>query len=129
MFEIDIPADPGALSGMRRRLLGWLNEAGVGEPIAGEVILAVGEAVANAIEHAYPQHTADGVVTITAEMDAQQLEVSVQDSGAWHDTAEPDPTRGRGFTIMEALMRQIHVHATDSGTRVHMLRDLDKELA
>ena len=52
-FEVELPADPTALQGMRRRLRAWLANRGVDPEEAADVVLAVSEACNNAIEHGY----------------------------------------------------------------------------
>ena len=53
-LRLELPGDPSVLSRLRRLLRRWLRERGAAEPLVTEVNLAVNEACANAIEHAYP---------------------------------------------------------------------------
>ena len=52
-LHLRLPAEPATLAQMRRILRRWLVEQGGGEADVAEVTIAVSEACANAIEHAY----------------------------------------------------------------------------
>ena len=52
-LNLRLPADPPALADVRRILRRWLHTQSVGEADTREIVLAVSEACANAIEHAY----------------------------------------------------------------------------
>ena len=53
VLELRVRADPHALSDLRRSVRRWLHRNGVDEQTIGELTIAVSEACANAIEHAY----------------------------------------------------------------------------
>src|SRR5579875_648341 len=50
---LDLPAEPRVLSEVRRALRRWLRHMGADREQAAEITLAVNEACANAVEHAY----------------------------------------------------------------------------
>ena len=52
-LQLDLVATPSVLPGVRRRLGSWLAGLGMGEQDRVGVMVAVGEACANAAEHAY----------------------------------------------------------------------------
>ena len=54
MFRATLPASPERLAGLRRQLRGWLAAVGADDDAAADVLLACGEAAANAVEHAFP---------------------------------------------------------------------------
>ena len=53
VVELTLDAEPGVLVGLRRTLGRWLADVGVSENELFDIALAVSEAAANAIEHAY----------------------------------------------------------------------------
>ena len=55
-------ADPGELAQVRHDLREWLLQAGLSPERAGDLVLAVDEACANAVEHAYDGDTTGEVV-------------------------------------------------------------------
>jgi anti-sigma regulatory factor (Ser/Thr protein kinase) len=114
------PADPSALSGLRRRLGGFLTAAGADSQEAFEITLAVCEAAGNAIEHAYGP--GDAAFELEAELEAGEVVATVRDRGSWRDPRSGH--RGRGLKIIEGLMDSVDVSAEPDGTVVRMRRRL-----
>jgi|GEM_PF-2418185 len=114
------PAAPEQLAGMRARLRAWLAESGAGEDDRQAVLLAVGEAAANAVEHAYAKD-GRGPVTLEARVEGPDLHLSVADAGGWRPPRR-EPDRGRGMGLMRALMDDVDVAAGGTGTVVRMRR-------
>jgi serine phosphatase RsbU (regulator of sigma subunit) len=119
-LDLQFPAQPDVLSEVRRTLRRWLHHRGAGEEDIGALTLAVGEACANAVEHAYsPMPAAFGV---RSTEDAGTVTVVVRDAGRWRPPRGTN--RGRGLTIMQAAMDSFDVRQTDEGTEVIMQRRL-----
>jgi anti-sigma regulatory factor (Ser/Thr protein kinase)/putative methionine-R-sulfoxide reductase with GAF domain len=115
-----LPADPKVLSLVRRVLRRWLRERGADDEAVTEVTLAVGEACANAIEHAYsPAEAEFQLEARTANGDAL---VAVRDSGRWRAPQRRD--RGYGLTIIEAAVDAVDINPAESGTEIVMRRHL-----
>jgi serine phosphatase RsbU (regulator of sigma subunit)/anti-sigma regulatory factor (Ser/Thr protein kinase) len=121
-LELELPAVPGALAGLRRRLDVWLTQAEIDEEDAYDVVLATCEAAANAIEHAYGP--GEATFRVTAQAEANEVTVEVRDQGAWRD--QRDPRRGRGLAVMRELMDDVSVNSSDGGTNVRLLRRLSE---
>jgi anti-sigma regulatory factor (Ser/Thr protein kinase) len=77
--------------------------------------LAVGEAVANAVEHAYRGATGDFVLRLSTS--EGKIFGEVQDLGAWRE-GRPSPERGRGLAILRATTRRLDLNRTSRGTLV-----------
>ena len=120
-LRMQLPADPSVLARTRYVLRRWLSVRGADPGPAAEVVLAVNEACANAIEHAYPPSPA--TFELTATEAAGELTIAVQDAGRWRPGRGSD--RGRGMTIIEAAMDEVRVERTDAGTKVTMRRRLE----
>ena len=60
-LELDLPADPERLRTLRRAVHAWGRDTALRSEVVEDLLLAVGEAVANAVEHAYPPGTAGRV--------------------------------------------------------------------
>ena len=118
--EFDLPADPKALSAVRRALARWLAENGADEEDLYAVQLATHEACTNAIEHGY--RFGDASFAVTATHNGGEVTIAVRDSGAWRGVGDND--RGRGFTLMEGLMDAVEVTPEREGTTVTMTRRL-----
>ena len=113
-----------SLPTVRRTFRPWL--ANVGAEQADEIILAIHEAVANAVEHAGLD--ADEVITVEAEVVDDVLRVLVRDNGAWKDLPV-DETRGRGLMIMRAVMDRVDLERRSGGTLIEMSRRLRSDHA
>ncbi len=81
-----------------------------------DVLLAVGEAASNAIEHAY--RGIEGEVRLRAYVIRGRLVVEVHDRGRWR--LDGDPERGRGLGIMHALVDRVSIESSKSGTSVRL---------
>jgi len=115
-FRIAVKADPQELAGFRKRLRGWLATAGMGTQQAHDVLVAVSEAVANAVEHAY--RDGEGTVEIAAQASQDSVEVTVTDTGRWREPRGSH--RGRGLVLMNALMDEVEFHTDEGGTIVQL---------
>ena len=119
-LEIEVNADANHLASLRSGLRGWLKRAGVSEDQAVNVLVAVGEALANAIEHGHRQNR-DGLVCLRAVALGDRLHVTVSDTGSWKTpAAEPERHRGRGVALMRALMDEVVIEPRTTGTTVQM---------
>jgi len=119
-LQVAIPADPGKLAQTRAKLRSWLDRAGVGPDQAVNVLVAAGEALANAIEHGH-RHQPGGAVRLQAMALGDSLRVTVADAGSWK-TPQPaaNPHRGRGITLMRGLMQDVEISPGADGTTVAM---------
>jgi anti-anti-sigma factor len=108
---------PASLPGVRRRLGGWLVALGMGEQDRVGVMVAVGEACANAVEHAYRGQD-PGRMHVRARVDVDGvLSVSVRDDGTWRPPERDPGDRGRGLLIMRQMVDRV-VLQEDHGTTV-----------
>ncbi|MFJ3160856.1 ATP-binding protein [Streptomyces kanasensis] len=98
----------------------WLERCGLHRRAAQDVLVAAGEACADAIEHGH-RHDPGGPVVLPAAARVDDLWLTVSDSGEWK-TPRPEASahRGRGPTLMKAMMRQVTVVPGASGTTVRM---------
>jgi len=126
-FAYEFPAAPVEVAGLRHSLATWLEGVEVVPELARDVVLATSEAAANAAEHAYG-FDGEGLVRVAAWMEADEVVVSVSDEGTWREP-DPDSERGRGRTIMEALIRDVTIDRGDDGTRVRMSVPARQEIA
>ncbi|HEY4626720.1 MAG TPA: SpoIIE family protein phosphatase [Blastococcus sp.] len=116
-LRLDLLAVPSALPGVRRRLGTWLAGLGMGEQDRVGVMVAVGEACANAAEHAY-RGSEPGSMSVTADVDVDGvLTVTVRDEGTWRPPSHDPGDRGRGLLIMRQLVDSVTLDES-SGTTV-----------
>ena len=119
-LRLTLPAEPGSLVTIRRRLARFLNGAGASDMEAYEITLAISEAAGNAIEHAYGP--GDATFDIEAELVEDDVVACVRDQGEWRESR--DDHRGRGLKIIRGTMDSVDVSREEDGTVVHMRRRL-----
>ena len=119
-LELTFPAHVDQLAPTRAALRRWLTRARVHPDQTLDVLVAAGEAVANAIEHGH-RHSPGGTVTLGATVLVDQVQLTVTDSGSWKPPQPASfPNRGRGITLMRELMHDVNIHPDAAGTTVHL---------
>lgn len=99
----------------RRLLLGTMETAGVDPDTSYDLSLALGEACANAVEHA---GEGSAEFQVTAYLDGEKCRIEVADSGpgfpwgpphaAFGGPASLDAESGRGLRLIEELADHVH---------------------
>ncbi len=119
-LEMTFAADANQLAPSRASLRNWLTQAGVGSDQIQSVLIATGEAVANAIEHGHRDRPR-GIVSVRVTALADRLQVTVTDTGSWKPPRTvANVSRGRGIVLMRGLMEDFTIQSNDAGTTVHM---------
>jgi anti-anti-sigma factor len=117
-LRLELLAVPAALPGVRRQLGNWLMSVGMGEQDRVGVMVAVGEACANAAEHAY-RGAEPGPMAVAADVDVDGvLTVTVRDEGLWRPPDRDPGDRGRGLLIMRQLVDTVALEEEPRGTTV-----------
>jgi anti-sigma regulatory factor (Ser/Thr protein kinase) len=124
-FDEELRAGIRAPYLIRRGLRGWLGTLGWPEMEAGDLILAVSEAVSNVVEHAY-EAGRPGTVRVRAERSVEaeksaRVVVTVTDRGRWHEPSTGPTNRRRGIPMMRAIADSVDVLGGADGTRVRLV--------
>jgi anti-sigma regulatory factor (Ser/Thr protein kinase) len=98
---ISLPAVPDSVTALRWMARDFACDRGADDGLAGDVMLAVSEAVTNAVKHAYPAAGGGAVELLATVAGGKQLEVVVRDGGAGF---RPGASEGLGAGLM--LMRE-----------------------
>ena len=89
-------------------------------------MLAVDEAAANAVRHAYGPDES-GAVELTLWTEPGTLSIEVVDHGNWRPpVADPSQESGRGIPLMSNMAESVLIHYDDRGSRVllrHRIQD------
>ena len=109
------------LAALRRDLRDWLTHAGASAGEAGDVLIAVGEACANAIEHAGAEP--GSTIDVRAQLVGREVVLRICDHGQWRSAAVRTE-RGHGLRLMRVLMDAIDIASAGQGTRVELRRRL-----
>ncbi|MGY1783327.1 SpoIIE family protein phosphatase [Geodermatophilus sp. SYSU D01036] len=123
--------DHGGIRGLRRTVDAWLDGLDPADDDRDAVELAMWEAIANAVDHAYPPGLPGPVRVDAALLPDGVLECRVTDEGSWRD---PDPSvthRGRGLLMAQQLTDSLHVSRgaggpADAGTVVTLRHRLHR---
>ncbi len=119
-LDLTLSAEPESLALMRRQVARWLRAAGADDAEAYEILVAGGEACANAVAHAYPPGEASYVLEATR--DGREVELVVRDFGKWR--APRAGSQGRGLALIEQLVDEVEIDRGEAGTEVRMRRTL-----
>ncbi|MBY8862098.1 ATP-binding protein [Nocardia sp. CA2R105] len=118
-LELNFPAVAGELADVRHSVRGWLERRSVTTDRALDILLAVDEVCANAIEHGHRDD--GGFVSLTARVEGDHVRIVVADHGRWKPQgAAADPIRGRGLAIVRTLIPRVVITTGDGGTVVDM---------
>jgi GAF domain-containing protein/anti-sigma regulatory factor (Ser/Thr protein kinase) len=121
-LSMRIGTRPRELARLRHAVVTWLGRAGASGDACDEIVLAVNEAAANAIEHAY----GPGDAAVDVRMRRRSLgsvEIQVRDFGRWR-AGRPDDGGGRGLMLIRNLMDDVTLDSTPDGTTVRMVHRL-----
>jgi anti-sigma regulatory factor (Ser/Thr protein kinase) len=118
-----LPADPTSAAEARTGLGAWLSGHDWPQAVQEDLVLAVSEAVSNAVEHGYGVQPGGagrpGLVEVAAELlPDDRVEIAVRDHGAWRATPRLRGYRRHGIPIMKACTAECTIDGTPTGTTV-----------
>ena len=123
-MNLTLPPTSSSLPDLRRLVAKTLGD--VDEEVVADVLLALDEAVSNAIRHG---SRGGEQVLVTVESDDEWVEMTVRDGGPTprlpHLPAEPPPvlqTGGRGLWLILQLVDEVRLQRIEDGTRLTMRR-------
>jgi DNA-binding response OmpR family regulator/anti-sigma regulatory factor (Ser/Thr protein kinase) len=121
-FVASVPADLAQVTQVRHRLRNWLAGLGLGARLEHNIVLCVGEALANAIEHG---NGLDAEKSVSIEIFAKgsTIDATISDLGDWtgESTAPAlHEERGRGLRLINGLADRADAHRTPHGTTVDL---------
>lgn len=126
--KIELPSDAKFLGVVRAAVDRWCILAGFGETDTRQITLAVDEAVANIIRHAYAGRDS-GMIVAEFTWDGRQLIFELEDAGAPVDRSRickhpPDElhTGGRGTHFMREIMDEVDYQTLPSRNRVRLVK-------
>jgi anti-sigma regulatory factor (Ser/Thr protein kinase) len=131
ILQLVLPADARLLPRTRRAIAEYLCEVGASREHTDDVILALDEACANVVRHAFPDGR-DATFRVVAEISDDAVDMSVEDEGVGFNPDEVDlrdgnGTGGRGLHMIRQLMTSVDVRSPTErgvGTRLHMQKRL-----
>ena len=131
-LKIVMPSDPLYLPVVRGAIKPLAAAMGWGESDCRAITLALDEALANVIRHAY-HNRADGLIELECRESAEGLEVTLLDKGDAPDKSKIcaralacDQLGGRGTHIIQDVMDTVSYQATPAGNRFVATKRLRK---
>jgi serine/threonine-protein kinase RsbW len=118
---VDVLARADQLPALRHALIDWAQRLGLPAEQVEAITLASYEALANSVEHAYPEDA--GTLDLRARYlpHSRRVEISVTDHGHWQPPpANPGPLSGRGLPLMQQLADTARIEPDPQGTSVHL---------
>jgi serine/threonine-protein kinase RsbW len=109
-------ATPDALAGIRSVVSTWARGVGLSADTLVDLLLAVGEAAANVVDHAY-RGGPPGPVEVELGLRGRLVTARITDHGRWRPSAASSD-RGRGLPMIRALAQHLDVAVTPRGTQV-----------
>ena len=123
-MDLTLPPASSSLPDLRRSVAGTLGD--VDQDVVADVLLALDEAVSNAVRHG---SRGGEPVLVSVESDGEWVEMTVRDGGPTPRLprlpAEPPPvlqTGGRGLWLILQLVDEVRLQRIDDGTRLTMRR-------
>lgn len=127
LFEAAVPATPEQALELRQHFRCWLRDIGASADVVADMQLAVYEALANVVEHAYPGGAGLASMWLTAQVEGGDVLVTVSDAGRWYEH-EPQPFRGQGLELMRRLAT-LHIATGPRGTTVELRGPRDTDIS
>jgi anti-sigma regulatory factor (Ser/Thr protein kinase)/putative methionine-R-sulfoxide reductase with GAF domain len=124
-LDLVMPALPWSLRDIRFAVRRWLSAVGAAPRAAADLLVAVGEATTNAVEHAYGP--GGGTVSVHLELQMPDVLATVRDTGRWRPPRGEN--RGRGTMFMRNCSDDLRIDHSHTGTNVVIRRRLGEEAA
>ena len=102
---------------LRRTVDRWMSAAALPDEQSYDLQLGLGEAAANAVEHAYRGAEPGEVDCRVDRAESGDVHVEVRDEGTWQPPGDPG-YRGRGLQVIRAVGSDVAVDHAGPGTRV-----------
>jgi anti-sigma regulatory factor (Ser/Thr protein kinase) len=120
--ELRIAAGPSGLASARDYAADAATEFGLDDAERFDVVLAVHEAVSNAMRHGAPDEL--GHIRLEANVGPERLTFTVHDSGEFRQpaAAPPDADHGRGLEMIGVLMDEVVITIGPAGTTIRLSR-------
>jgi anti-sigma regulatory factor (Ser/Thr protein kinase)/putative methionine-R-sulfoxide reductase with GAF domain len=119
-LELAVPAVASSLRDIRAAVKRWLTTIDARPEDVMDVLLAVGEATSNVVEHAYGPK--GGLVHVHLELQRPDVVVTVRDNGHWRSPRGRN--RGRGTHIIHAVTDEFTTDRRSNGTELVIRRRL-----
>jgi serine/threonine-protein kinase RsbW len=108
-FGRTVPAVAGNVAPIRHAVVDLADRGGAAEEVSTDIALAVGEACANVVVHAYPPGDV-GPLIVHAEIKGPQIFIQVCDQGQGMTPRPDSPGLGLGLPLIANLSDHLEIH-------------------
>ncbi len=119
-LRVLVPAEASELAALRHTQREWAANLGLPKDIQELLLLAVQEAAANVVEHAYWTSSEQGTLEVTLWVESGSVYVTVTDRGSWRPPSTEPSFRGYGTNLMRSLVDHVSIDAGPDGTTVYL---------
>lgn len=120
-LELTVPARPDQVAAVRRAVEAFAARVGIDGDQRADVILAVGEACANAVMHAYLGEGGSPQLLVRGMALDEGILITVRDHGRGMVPRPDSPGLGLGLPLMARLATSMEVHQpAGGGTEIRM---------
>jgi anti-sigma regulatory factor (Ser/Thr protein kinase) len=126
-MELALPARAENIAIVRHALGGFAEAYAIPDGRLSDIRLAVTEACANVVVHAYPDRQ-DGEMEVLASVEGEEMTVRVRDWGRGIRPRPDSPGLGLGLSLIAALAETVQLgHDEQEHTEVKMTFSLQEE--
>ena len=116
-LDLILPARPEAAATARAALRRFLASFDIGDDRRSQLVVGVGEAIVNAIEHGNRGDAA--TFRLIGSRLSNAIVIEVESSGRWHENV-PAVQRGYGLPLMHAFANTVTIERRADSTRVRL---------
>jgi len=123
-FALRMPRLASFVAVARHDFTRWLERQGVRPEDVMDIVLALSEACANAVEH--PEAASQPAFEVSAVREGRDVLITIKDFGRWAPSKpmEPGASSGRGLQMMRTVMDDVDVTEDEGGTTIVLRRRL-----
>jgi serine/threonine-protein kinase RsbW len=128
-FGRTVPAVPENVAGLRHSVVGLASRNGADESVQTDIALAVGEACANVVVHAYPPGDVGPLIVHAEVRKGREIVVTVCDQGQGMTPRPDSPGLGLGLPLIANLADRLEIQDGPEGvgTELQMAFSLKRD--
>ena len=114
-IHMQVAAVAAEVSRLRHAVVASATAHGLGPALRGDIALAVGEACANVVAHAYPDAVRPGPLSVDAYLQDHEFVVVVSDEGKGISPRADSAGLGLGLALIARLTRRVEFGSNGLG--------------
>lgn len=115
-FSLTLPARPASVPTVRHAVRQFASKMRCTDRRSFEIQVAIGEAVTNAVIHAYQNDA--GIIRVRFWRSGEILHAEIEDQGKW--ATGPPKGLGLGLKVIRTFADHARIKSTESGTTIRL---------